>query len=143
MTKSVTFTMELPEGLEALLRETGLMDWGKVAAKSDGDHLLDFAKTLRLTREHFKTDGNAELHGLYLTGTDTVAAHTGTSPNARGRAQILTGLWNALHATVITDRPYMCQCADVPGNDKPIHRNAYECADARAAANDQPAKSAN
>lgn len=99
--RSIAFTMELPQDLEALLLKSGPVEWGHTGAKPDDEHLSQFAETLRLTREHFSTEGNADLQGLYLDGSEVVLAHTGTSPNSAGHARILAGLWNALHAQAL------------------------------------------
>jgi hypothetical protein len=95
--------MQIPHDLIAYIKEAGPVDWGAVGPKSDGDHLMDFASSLRQTREHFNTEGPQDLHGLYVAGTDVIAAHTGTSPVARDRARILAGLWNTLHTAVMLD----------------------------------------
>ena len=94
----LSIAMEMEPDLLAYIKEAGAMDWGIVEAKSDEDHLKDFANSLRLTREHFQQAGPQPLSGLYKQGSDTVMAHTGTSPKAAVRARILAGLWNALHA---------------------------------------------
>lgn len=98
--KSITFSIEIPDDLEARIREAGPAQWGQTGAKPDAEHLAEFEQTLRLTREHFSTEGDAELHGLFLDGTNTVLCHTGVSPNSPLHARILTGLWNALHAEI-------------------------------------------
>lgn len=96
--KSVLIRVEVPDDIEARIKEAGPVVWGLVGPKSDEDHLTDFASTLRLTREHFATEGDVELHGLYLDGTEIVVGHTGVSPNSPVHARILVGLWNALHS---------------------------------------------
>jgi len=96
--KTITISVDIPDELEARLLAAGPAQWGNTGAKPDIEHLVEFAQTLTLTREHFATDGDAELHGLFLDGTNTVLCHTGVSPNSPVHARILTGLWNALHA---------------------------------------------
>jgi hypothetical protein len=103
-TLAFTITMLLPADLLIYIKECGALDWGAVPAKEDAEHVADFAKSIQITREHFSQQGPQMLHGLYMAGTDTVAAHTGTSPNSPKRAQILTGLWNALHSAVTDAR---------------------------------------
>ena len=95
MTK-LTFTMELPDDLMERLVSAGPIEWGTIVGKTDDEHVADFIDTLRLTREHFGNEGNTDLNGLYLAGTETVVAHTGTSPNSASHARIIAGLWNAL-----------------------------------------------
>lgn len=97
---NITITLELPEDLVAYIKEAGPMEWGAVNAKTDEEHVEDFAKTLRLTREHFHIQGAARMHGLYKTGLDTLMACTGTSPTAPQRSRLLGCLWNALHTHV-------------------------------------------
>jgi len=101
--KAVTLHIEVPEDIEKRLLDAGLVVWGAVGPKPDSEHLADFASTLELTRQHFGTEGDAELHGLYLDGTDIVLGHTGVSPNSPLHARILVGLWNALHGELSKD----------------------------------------
>lgn len=105
MSTNITFTMILDPEQVAYLKECGTLDWGRVGPKTDEQHIADFTNSLRLTREWNKQEGPQELHGLYMLGTDVVAAHTGTSPKAAIRAQLMAGLWNALHATALAPRP--------------------------------------
>lgn len=98
---TLTITMLIPGDLAENLRANGPADYGAVKAKPDEQHVADFANSLKITREHFKQEGEQQLFGLYEKGTDTVMAHTGTSPRAPDRARILAGLWNALHAALI------------------------------------------
>lgn len=102
---NITINLELPEDLVAYIKEAGSMEWGSVGPKTDDEHVGDFAKTLRLTREHFQIQGAARLHGLYSKGTETLMACTGTSPTAPQRSRILDCLWNALHAQVVASAP--------------------------------------
>jgi hypothetical protein len=98
--RTVTFSIDIPEELEARIREAGPVQWGQTGAKSDAEHLAEFKTTLSETRKHFATEGDAELHGVYLDATNFVLCHTGVSPNSPLHARILTGLWNALHAEI-------------------------------------------
>lgn len=84
----------LPADIVAALISIGRSDWAATAAKSDEEHTKGFANSLRLTREHFNTEGEQELHGVYVKNSGTVICHTGTSPNSAIHAQILTGAWN-------------------------------------------------
>lgn len=95
--KTVTFSIDIPNDLETRIRAAGPVQWGQTGAKPDAEHLAEFATTLSETRKYFATEGDAELHGLYLDGTNFVICHTGVSPNSPLHARILTGLWNALH----------------------------------------------
>lgn len=95
--RSITLTIDVPEELEARIRAAGRVDWGQVGPYPDIKHVSQFCDTLMLTREHFdELEGDLELSGLYLTGTEVVLCHTGVSPNSPLHARILTGLWNAL-----------------------------------------------
>ena len=138
--QTVTIALDLPEDLAQAVRAFGPVEWGAVRGKTRQQHFEDFGNTLRLTMEHFNLPDDAPLHGLYRKGTEDVHCHTGTSPSAPQRARILDGMWNALYETLIAQKPYLCQCADVPGNDKPIHRDAGACEEARKLADAQPAK---
>lgn len=76
----------------------GRVEWGATAAFDDAGHIEHLAGSLRKTREHFGYDDlPCRMHGLYLEGTETVLAHTGTSPNSGANAQALSGAWNWLH----------------------------------------------
>lgn len=86
----------LPQDVVDSILSIGPVEWGSTDAKSDEKHVEEFANTLRLTREHFSTDGDASLHGIYIAGSNTVVAHTGTSPNSPQHARILAGAWNCL-----------------------------------------------
>lgn len=86
----------LPQDVVDAVLSIGPVEWGATDAQSDEKHIADFANTLRLTREHFATEGNAALHGIYIAGSNTVVAHTGTSPNSPQHARILAGAWNCL-----------------------------------------------
>lgn len=88
---------DIPENVAEHVLRLGRAQWGKVDAQPDATHVAEFAQTLKLTREHFGTEGDQELHGCYLDGTNTVLCHTGVSPNSPLSASILTGLWNKLH----------------------------------------------
>ena len=94
---------DIPEDIAEHVLRMGRIQWGLSGPKSDEDHLADFASTLRLTREHFETVGDQELHGCYLNGTETVLCHTGVSPNSPIHARILVGLWNQLHDTLAAE----------------------------------------
>lgn len=86
----------LPDDISAALRVIGRAEWGAVPARPDAEHVANFAKTLRITREHFSTEGPQELHGVYVAGSDVVICHTGTSPNSGVHARAIVGAWNWL-----------------------------------------------
>lgn len=86
----------LPDDISAALRVIGRAKWGAVPARPDAEHVANFAKTLRITREHFSTEGPQELHGVYVAGSDVVICHTGTSPNSGVHARAIVGAWNWL-----------------------------------------------
>lgn len=86
----------IPRDIAEAVASIGEAEWGATRAQDDAAHVADFGNSLRLTREHFGTDGPQQLHGLYLKGTETVLCHTGTSPNSAVHAQALTGAWNWL-----------------------------------------------
>lgn len=88
----------LPDEMATAILAIGRVEWGGPDPRSDEKHVEDFANTLRLTREHFKTEGPQALHGVYIEGTGIVVCHTGTSPNSGIHAQTLTGAWNWLLA---------------------------------------------
>lgn len=91
-----------PRDLVDQILEMGRIEWGAVQAKTDEGHILDFTETLRITRENFGvTEPTQELHGLYLEGTETVLAHTGTSPNSPKNARVIAGLWNSVHDALL------------------------------------------
>jgi hypothetical protein len=91
---------DLPDELIEHMKKHGEIDWGAVGPYSDEKHTEQFATSLKLTREHFKLEGDQKLHGLYVKGTETIIGHTGTSPTCGLHARIITGLWNALHHQV-------------------------------------------
>ena len=72
------------------------VEWGKITAKPDDQHVHDFAHSLQATREHFGLgDAPRELHGVYVKGSEVVIAHTGISPNSSYTARLITGLLNS------------------------------------------------
>ena len=91
---------DIPEDVRLSILAMGRVEWGATEAKSDADHLEEFGQTLRITREHFQMTDDRRMQGLYLEGTGTVIAHTGTSPNSANHARILVGLWNWLHEAI-------------------------------------------
>lgn len=87
----------IPEEIARHMVKIGRVEWGSVKAKPDAEHIADFADTLRLTRETFANpEGDTPIHGVFLTGSETVVCHTGTSPNSPVNAQIMAGLWNSV-----------------------------------------------
>lgn len=86
----------IPPDLAQRILTLGKVEWGATSAKSDAEHLEDFASSLQITREHHKTEGPQSLHGVYISGSETVLCHTGTSPNSPAHAQIMAGLWNSV-----------------------------------------------
>lgn len=89
-------TKTIPADIVARMQAVGKLDWGAIAAKPDAEHVSDFAESLRVTRENFNIKGDQSLHGAYVTGSETVVCHTGTSPNSAVHAQIIVGLWNSV-----------------------------------------------
>jgi hypothetical protein len=87
---------ELPQDIIDRVLAVGRVEWGATAAKSDEEHLRDFANTLRITRDEFGTVGDVALHGVFVEGDETVLCHTGTSQNSAQHARILVGAWNQL-----------------------------------------------
>jgi hypothetical protein len=89
--------LNIPHDIQEQVLAMGRAEWGATEAQSADEHLADFAKTLRITREHFNLeDVPVQMHGLYLEANETVLCHTGTSPNSPANAQALTGAWNWL-----------------------------------------------
>lgn len=93
---------QIPDDLKDTIRrltEDGV-EWGSTEAKSDAEHVAEFANSLRLTREsHSMDDGPRALHGVYTKGTETVVCHTGTSPNSAANARLITGLIESIGRT--------------------------------------------
>lgn len=89
--------MNIPTDIAAAVLKIGRVEWGATDPKSEAEHISDFTDTLRLTCEHFGTEGPQRLDGLYVEGSNVVICHTGTSPNSGVHAQALTGAWNRLY----------------------------------------------
>lgn len=87
---------QFPHDVIATLLAIGPVEWGRSFEQPDEKHVSDFVDTLRITREHFGTQGETAIHGVYLAGTNTVLAHTGSSPNSPQHARILVGAWNRM-----------------------------------------------
>jgi len=88
----------IPPAIVEQVLTMGRAEWGATVEQVSEQHIENFTKTLRLTRERFNLDDvPVALHGLYLEGTETILCHTGTSPNSGANAQALTGAWNRLH----------------------------------------------
>ena len=106
----------LPKDIALAVAKMGKVEWGAVQPKPDEDHVKDFADSLKLTREYFKTEGDQSLHGVYLEGTEIVLCHTGTSPNSANNARALTGAWNWLvdQATHLSHNPHADEGAEAP-----------------------------
>lgn len=102
--RSVTFTMDIPEDLEERLMALGEVEWGHTGPLDDKEHLAHLTSSLRLTREHFGSEGPQDMHGVYLAGTETVVCHNGTSPNSPMHARLIVGLFNALSAAILKAR---------------------------------------
>lgn len=86
----------LPDDIVKSLLAIGRVEWAATDVQSDEEHLSDFERTLKLTRDNFKTEGNVSLHFVAIEDTGTVVAHTGTSPNSAQHARVLAGAWNQL-----------------------------------------------
>ena len=89
--------VNIPTDIAAAVLKIGRVEWGATDPKSEAEHISDFTDTLRLTCEHFGTEGPQRLDGLYVEGSNVVICHTGTSPNSGVHAQALTGAWNRLY----------------------------------------------
>lgn len=87
----------IPSDIAAAVLALGKVEWGATAPQTDAEHVAGFENSLRLTREHFGTEGPQRLDGVYVAGSDIVLCHTGTSPNSPIHARSLTGAWNWLH----------------------------------------------
>jgi hypothetical protein len=72
----------------------GRVDWGSTHALDASGHAGQTKSSVETTAEKFEQEGPQEMHGLYLSGTETVLCHTGTSPNSPTHARIMTALWN-------------------------------------------------
>lgn len=101
----------IPKEIAERILAAGPIEWGATDKQTDEQHVADMARTLELTRKEFATEGERELNGVYLKGTNTVLAHTGTSPNSPMHAKIITGLWNQLHSAL------KAQAEGRPAND--------------------------
>jgi hypothetical protein len=90
-------TSTIPDDLKRRMIAVGKIEWGAIKAKTDEQHIADFANTLAITRkDHDLPEDPRELHGVFIAGTETVVCHTGTSPNSPAHAQIIAGLWNSV-----------------------------------------------
>lgn len=72
----------------------GRVEWGATNEHTAEEHAAHVEKSVKITAEYFEQEGAQKMHGLYVTGTETVIGHTGTSPNSPTHARILTALWN-------------------------------------------------
>jgi uncharacterized protein (DUF1786 family) len=86
----------IPADLAELILRLGKVEWGQTEAHDAEGHAAHIAESVRITAEHFGQEGPQHMHGLYLEGTETVACHTGTSPNSPQVARALAGAWNRL-----------------------------------------------
>lgn len=87
----------IPEDIRNHILSLGKVEWGSISKRSDEQHILDFANTLKLTREYFDNKEITTMEGVYLKDTEVVVCHTGTSPKAFLTARILTALWNKFY----------------------------------------------
>lgn len=83
----------LLEMFDAAVR-IGPVEWGATDQRDVSGHLSHTKTALERTAKHFGQTGPQAMHGLYVTGSETVLCHTGTSPNSPTHARILTALWN-------------------------------------------------
>lgn len=67
------------------------VDWGRVSGKTIDQHVADFRESLSAT-----TAVGADLHGVYLRGTETVVCHTGNGPTSEANARLITFAFNNL-----------------------------------------------
>jgi hypothetical protein len=72
----------------------GRVEWGSTHALDATGHARQANFSVKTTAEKFDQEGPQEMHGLYLSNTETVLCHTGTSPNSPTHARIMTALWN-------------------------------------------------
>lgn len=72
----------------------GRVEWGSTHALDAEGHAGHTKNSVQITAENFEQEGPQKMHGLYLSGTETVLCHTGTSPNSPTHARIMTALWN-------------------------------------------------
>ena len=89
--------MTLPPEIADHILKIGRVEWGQTHAHDADGHGAHIARSVRLTAEAFEQEGDQHMHGLWLEGTETVVAHTGTSPNAPATTQALVGMWNWFH----------------------------------------------
>lgn len=72
----------------------GRVEWGTTPEHNADGHAAHVKKSVQITAEIFDQSESQQMHGVYIEGSETVIAHTGTSPNSPTHARILTGLWN-------------------------------------------------
>lgn len=105
MTAETENSSRIPLSVVEQVLNMGRVEWGATAKFNDQGHIAHLAESLRKTRAHYGYDDvPCAMHGLYLEGTETVLAHTGTSPNSGANAQALTGAWNWLHGECMAQR---------------------------------------
>jgi len=92
-----TGKVALPPEVAAHILKIGRVEWGQTHAHDADGHGEHIARSVRLTAETFAQEGDQHMHGLWVEGTETVVAHTGTSPNAPATTQALVGMWNWFH----------------------------------------------
>lgn len=90
------YGIELPADIADHVLKLGRVEWGQTFAHDADGHGQHVADSVRATAAHFGQADDQHMHGLWLEGTDTVLAHTGTSPNAPKTTQALVGAWNWL-----------------------------------------------
>jgi hypothetical protein len=67
-------------------------EWGATKVQDDVAHIVDFDRTLFETRRHFNLEGDTEIHGVFVEGSDLKLAITGNSPTAAARAEYLAAV---------------------------------------------------
>lgn len=67
------------------------VDWGCVRGKTVEQHVEDFRGSLNA-----ETAVGADLHGVYLSGTEKVVCHTGNGPHSEANARLITFALNNL-----------------------------------------------
>jgi hypothetical protein len=95
---------DIPKDVIDSILAIGASEYGGTEEQSDEAHVADFATTLRLTREHFGTEGDTSHKSVFIADTSVVIAHTGNSPNSAQHARILSGLWNWMHELAVAHR---------------------------------------
>lgn len=73
--------------LEALISAASPapVEWGAITGKTIEQHVEDFRSSLS-----WDTAVGTDLHGVYLSGSETVVCHTGNGPHSEANARLIT-----------------------------------------------------